>query len=370
MIDPRSSSPVINAKSVERAFRGIRSRGPDLLFRVALVGTFVILARTMLIPLVLGGLCAIVLRPIDDHLKAGLGRAHRISHAVVTLLAVLLFLVPLAWLVWSSISALNGFVTSLLAEGSVAAQARLLSVLSEKLGLDTKDLSLARNLEDALRAVGTWLAQLLGSLAKALPQGITDTFLFVLALYFGLRDGPRLIEWARRVSPVTSVRTEQLFEAVRRSVKGTLLGMLAVALVQSSLAFVALLACSVPHAFLWTFVAAICSAIPIVGTTPVTMGAAVWLFLHDRSLAAVGMLSAAVLIGLSDNVVRPWVQSQHDDVHPLVALVAIFGGLAVFGPSGLLFGPVLASMAVWAVETYHDDVDQQAAALEVPSPHP
>lgn len=345
---PSSFPAALDSEVVGAAFRELRMRGPELFFRVAFVGVFVLLVWPMLIPLVLGGLAAIVLQPLDERLSRRLRRAAPLSPAIVTACAVIGFLVPLAWVAWKSLAALNRFVASMLVGGVGATRDRVVAMLGQTFGTSENE----------------------QAVAKALPQGITDTFLFVLALYFGLRDGPRLVAWARRVSPVTSRRTDMLFEAVRRSVHGTLVGMAVVSAVQGGLAVVALLVCRVDHALLWGFVAAICSVLPIVGTTPVTLGAATWLYLHDRPVAAIGMIAAAILIGVSDNVVRPWVQSQHDDVHPLVALVAIFGGLAIFGPSGLLFGPVLASMAVWAVETYRDEPQPRALAPVAPPSAP
>ena len=73
---------------------------------------------------------------------------------------------------------------------------------------------------------------------------------------------------------------------------------------------------------------------PLEGEMPVTVGAAVYLYAAGRPAAAVGMLVAAVVIGVSDNLVRPWVQSARTKMHPLITLLAIFGGIHVFTDSG------------------------------------
>lgn len=39
----------------------------------------------------------------------------------------------------------------------------------------------------------------------------------------------------------------------------------------------------------------------------------------------IGMGVAAIVIGVSDNVIRPWVQSVDTRMHPLVTLLALFG---------------------------------------------
>jgi predicted PurR-regulated permease PerM len=59
-----------------------------------------------------------------------------------------------------------------------------------------------------------------------------------------------------------------------------------------------------------------------------------------------------LIIGFSDNVVRPWVQSSQTQLHPLLAVLGIFGGLELFGASGIVLGPIIAAMAFWTVGTY------------------
>jgi predicted PurR-regulated permease PerM len=91
------------------------------------------------------------------------------------------------------------------------------------------------------------------------------------------------------------------------------------------------------------------SFIPLFGTTPVTLGAAAYLFTSGRHGAALIMLAGMVIVGAADNVVRPLVASGSGHMHPLLTLLAIFGGLAALGASGIVFGPVIAAMAAWAL---------------------
>lgn len=352
--EPAGTGSRASLDAVEIALRELRHRGPELVFRALLVVVFVALVAPMAMPLVLGAMAAMVLFPANERFRARFPRLAGLAPSVVTLATVVIVLVPLFWVGWNTVAALRSFVQGMLSSGDPETRARFADAMSRLLGRSASEAELASTIEDAATRAGTVLAQWLGAVVKAVPEGVTNTFLFLLALYFALRDGPMLVAFLRRISPVRRERTDQLFAAVQRSVYGTMMGMLAVAAVQGSLAMLALFACRVPHAFLWGVIAAIASAIPIVGTTPVTFGAAGYLFLHDRPVAALAMIASAIVIGVSDNVVRPWVQSAHDDIHPLLALLALFGGLAVFGPAGLVLGPLLASMAIWAVDTYRD----------------
>lgn len=64
------------------------------------------------------------------------------------------------------------------------------------------------------------------------------------------------------------------------------------------------------------------------------------------------MGAAGVLIGLSDNIVRPWVQGSQDHMHPLIVLLAVFGGARGVWFAGVFIGAVVAACALRALDVY------------------
>ena len=53
-----------------------------------------------------------------------------------------------------------------------------------------------------------------------------------------------------------------------------------------------------------------------------------------------------LLTGLIDNVVRTLILQGRSKMHPLVSLVAIFGGMEMFGILGIFLGPILAAILI------------------------
>jgi predicted PurR-regulated permease PerM len=220
--------------------------------------------------------------------------------------------------------------------------------LINRLGISGDDV---RNyLANLLRQVGDVIASFAAGVVAAVPQSIVDAFLFVVALYYLLRDGGTLLRRTLELSPFKHEETDVLFTSIRDTVRGAVLGLLATAAVQGTLTMAALFIFGIPGAFLLGILATLLSLIPMLGTTPVTFGAAIYLFAIGRVGAGIGMIIAAAVVGLSDNVIRPWVQSSHGGLHPLIALLSIFGGLELFGAAGIFIGPVLAAMVIWAVD--------------------
>ena len=165
------------------------------------------------------------------------------------------------------------------------------------------------------------------------------SFLFVVGLYFFLRDGKPVVRRLAALLPFSAPDVDALFSSVHASVKGAMLGSAVTGAVQSGLCILMLFILGVPGPFVWGTFAFVLSFIPLFGTAPVTAGATIYLFATGHPVSGIVMGVAGILIGLSDNIVRPWAQGSQDHMHPLIALLAVFGGLEVFGFAGVFIGP-------------------------------
>jgi len=326
-----------------------------VILRALLLGLFLWMVHWLLMPIVLGGLLALILYPLEKKIAPKLGRFGRFTPAILTLGALLLGVIPFVIFGLKAISTVSHFfaqdweATFKKVQGFVAENS---SGIIERFHIDTG--SLRGQVEQVAKNVGGSAAGWLGGVARGLPSQIIDVFLFSLALFFFLRDGRALTRWLLKLSPFPREDTEELFTSIHNTVNGAILGMLVTAGIQGALTMLALWIFGIPGAFLLGIVATILAVIPMIGTTPITFGAAIFLFVSGRIGAGIGMSVAAAVIGLSDNVIRPWVQSSRGEMHPLIVLLAIFGGIEAFGTSGIFIGPVIAAMALWIIDTYAD----------------
>lgn len=358
-----------------RASKGTRVEGSDrwlaILFRALLIGLFIWLVKGLLVPVALGALFALLLFPLQVRLEKRLGRLRSYAALLVTIGTILLVLLPFALILQQAIKSVNEFLASDLPATASQIQAFVTSKLGGLRRSWGVDVTRFRAGTDRLVSqIGSAIANAAGGLARALPTMIVHGFLFLVALYYFLRDGGRLSVFLFRLSPFARPETEELFASIRETVNGAILGLIATALVQGGLTLGALYALQVPGAFIFGLIATLLSFIPMVGTTPVTVGAAIYLVAVGRPTASLVMVVMVGVIGLSDNVVRPWVQSSHGHMHPLVALLAIFGGLEVIGASGIFIGPIIAAMALWIVDTYAALRNRQRQRLGLSMPPP
>ena len=325
-----------------------------LALRATLLGLFLWMVKGILIPIALGGLFALLLYPIEVRLWRRFGKHGGLIPLGLTLGSLVLVILPLLFLSMRFASALDDFLRRDWTETAPRVQ----RFIDEKIIAYGKDLhvdadKLRESSESLVRQIGGGLANLVTGAATAVPGYLIDLFLFIIALYYFLRDGRRLGQWLTKLSPFDPPDTEELFASIRETVNGAILGLIVTAGAQGALTTLALYICQVPGALVFGVMATLLALfIPMMGTAPVTIGAVIYLLIAQRTGAAIGMAIAAVLIGMSDNVIRPWVQSSSTKMHPLLVLLGIFGGLEMWGASGIFIGPIVAAMAVWTIDTY------------------
>jgi predicted PurR-regulated permease PerM len=117
---------------------------------------------------------------------------------------------------------------------------------------------------------------------------------------------------------------------------------------------------------------AVLSIIPGLGTALVWVPAAGWLYLSDEVAAAAGLTVWCIaVVGMVDNIIRPWVVGRDTQMSDLMIMLSTLGGLLLFGAPGLIVGPILAGIFVTVWEIYGEtfaaflpDVDFHPAPSE------
>ena len=108
-----------------------------------------------------------------------------------------------------------------------------------------------------------------------------------------------------------------------------------------------MLVLGVPRAFVWGVLTFFLSFVPVVGTAPILLGPMGYLFSHGRVGAAVIALVFGVLAASIDNVLRPLLlRGNSVELGFLWVLVALIGGVALFGLPGVILGPLAFSLLV------------------------
>jgi len=198
-----------------------------------------------------------------------------------------------------------------------------------------------------------WLIQHLGDIFSNFAKIVLNLFIFLVALYYLLKDGPRLKKTIVDLSPLADTDDEKIFNTIKSAINSVIKGNLTVAAVQGALTSAGFAVFGVPNAVLWGSVTAIAALIPGVGTSLVLIPAILFLFISGRFLPGIGLfLWGAGAVGLVDNYLGPKLVGRGMRMHPFIILLSVLGGIGFFGPVGFLLGPLTISLFFAFFEIY------------------
>ena len=319
---------------------------PRLYFLLTtLIGTFVLsffIFRPFLYALVLAMVFAVVFQPIHQKIT-GFVRGRQGLAAFATILIVVVFIfTPLVFLGIQLFKEAEQLYFSLANGGGKNA---ILNILNNLRG----DFNIDQYLKQGL----DWLIQRLGSVFSGVAKIMASSFIFLIALYYLLKDGQSLKARIIALSPLSDIDDEAISKKLGMAINSVIRGSLLIALIQGAMTMVGFTIFGVPNAVLWGSVAAIAALIPGIGTALVLIPAIAFLFLQGETFYGIGLIVWGMGgVGLIDNFLGPKLVGHGIHLHPLIILLSVFGGLVFFGPIGFLLGPLTATLFFALLDIY------------------
>jgi predicted PurR-regulated permease PerM len=319
--------------------------------------------------LVFGLLVAILAFPIHERLRERTGRP-RVSAALTVAVALSIAIVPLVLLGWKIVLDVRSFVSTLTVDSVLATVQSVLVWSHETVGYptDVKPNEARVLLSEQLPAVRDALAEwVVGALASAGEVAI-GLMLSVIVAYYGLVSGQGFLSRFKDASPMEDDLEEYFFRQTKLTIDGVIWGQIVTAVLQGFLGWLAFAIVGIPNAVFWAFVMAILSFLPLVGAFLVWIPAAVYLFAIGEPLFAVGLiLWGMIVVGVSDDLVRPMVIGRSAALHPVLAFVGVLGGLYAFGIMGFVLGPLILALFAVVFQVLADS-EWNLDAWEPPAP--
>lgn len=300
-----------------------------------------------LLAVVMGGILALLGHSVYEKLRR---RNFKTKSAalLVTLGIVLLVIVPLS--LFTVMAVKQG-----ISVGQRVAQSDAFSFQSilERVGRLAPIESVIGSPEALERQARTWI-QSAGARATALilavagnvPNILLQLALASIACFFFLIDGRRFMTWMRGKIPLDSDVREKVVASFKDTAISVIWATLAAAGAQSTMMLISFLVLGIPAAFLAAGATFIFAWIPILGSVPVWVTGAIYLYTQGAVAKAIILVALGFLTGVVDNFVRPLVLKGRGNMHPLVSLVAIFGGVGMFGIMGVFIGPIIAAILI------------------------
>ncbi|MBE0571056.1 MAG: AI-2E family transporter YdiK [Ignavibacteriaceae bacterium] len=153
-------------------------------------------------------------------------------------------------------------------------------------------------------------------------------------------------------------RGDEIVTLAGQAIKAVTMGVVITALIQSILGGLALWICGVPRPGLLTAIMFILGLTQI-GAGPVLIPAVIWKFVSGDPVWGAVLLVLTIIVGGSDNFIRPFLIKRGADLPILLIFAGVIGGLIAFGIVGLFIGPVILAVTytllkAWVNERKND----------------
>ncbi|MBU0459745.1 MAG: AI-2E family transporter, partial [Nanoarchaeota archaeon] len=198
----------------------------------------------------------------------------------------------------------------------------------------------------------------------SVPRILLNLFVIIFTLFYFLIDGKTFLKEMGVYLHLGKKRYDHILTRLKEIVRGVVFGYLLVALIQGALGAIGFFLFGISSPLFWGLVMAFMALIPILGTGIIWLPASVYLFLegmfqnsNSLMLKGVGLfVYSLILVSSLDNLIRPRLMGGKAKIHPAVILLGTLGGLFMFGPLGVILGPLSLSLLVVLAKSYRRNI--------------
>lgn len=321
------------------------------------------------LPILAGILLAIVMRPVYLRIKHGWFHHSAVS-AFLTVIIVFCFLfVPIILFALLLTSEATDIYLNLAAGGGLSP---LLMSLIDRVNLLIPDLNLqVSNITGIISSASQYILNSAGNFFATLANVLLALFLTLIVLFYCLKDGDSIKSLMVKISPLSDFYDSLLFDRLKQSVNAVVRGTLMVCVLQGLAASIGYAIFGAPAPIVWGLVTMVAALIPATGTLIIWFPLTIYLFFTGNPISAIGLFAwSALITSTVDNFVTPNLIEKDLQIHPLLILLSILGGIQLFGLLGALLGPIVLSVWLALVSIYQKEFANYFFQAEVKDQKP
>ncbi len=211
-------------------------------------------------------------------------------------------------------------------------------------------------IEAKVRESATYIASVVGSSILQYSH-VTFSFLIKLIitlylLFFMFKYDKVILNKTLEYMPINEKHLKTLFDRFYNTTQAIMRGTITIAILQGTLGGLILWMVGIPAPVLWGVVMTVLSVIPAVGPSFVMIPSGIILILSGSVLPGILVICVGMaLVALVDEFLRPILIGRQSKIPDAFVLLATLGGIATFGVSGFVIGPILAAfcLSLWKI---------------------
>jgi len=191
-----------------------------------------------------------------------------------------------------------------------------------------------------------WFAIGAGSWILGTTNFILSLFIIIFTMFFFFIDGEKMVEKVMYWTPLPNRYDKEIFKKFRDVSYSTMMSTLVTAVLQGIIGAIGLLIAGVPVLFA-SIAMGFLSLLPYFGAALVWFPVSIYLLATGQIWQGIFLLSwGGVVVSTTDNLIRAYLIKGKAQVHPIFVIFSILGGIPLFGFWGVIFGPLIISLAV------------------------
>lgn len=211
-----------------------------------------------------------------------------------------------------------------------------------------------------LKSLASTVSAAAPKVIAASVQSIVLLFIMLFTLFYFFRDGRRIVSDLTRFLPLPKPEIDLLITGIADAIHATIYGRFAVATVQGTLGGLMFWILGLNAPILWGMAMMLLSLVPMLGAFIVWGPAALILIVQGSWIKALILtLWGSLVIGLIDNFLYPLLVGDRLQVHSLMVFFAAMGGIAAFGPEGLVLGPVVLAVTIALLRVWQSRISNE-----------
>lgn len=198
-----------------------------------------------------------------------------------------------------------------------------------------------------------------------------NIFVTGFSLFFLFRDGENIARRITDLVPMESAHKEHILARLGQTLSAVVRGVFLTAAAQGLLAGLGYAACGIRFAIVLGFATAFTAPIPFVGAPAVWLPVSLYLILTGSQAKGFLLMAWGLLIvSTVDNFMRPILIGEKAKLPIFLLFFGMLGGLQVYGPVGLLTGPLLIACAMSFAKIYREQMAAGPGRTPPPPPAP
>ncbi|HLD14952.1 MAG TPA: AI-2E family transporter [Candidatus Nanoarchaeia archaeon] len=208
-------------------------------------------------------------------------------------------------------------------------------------------------IKELLNKFSVSIAQQTSEFLLSLPSKLIVVFVMLFTMFYMFKDGKEWIQQLKDDFPLKTHYKENLARKFDSIIYAVLYGVVITAVIQGAVGALGLWIFNVNSPIIWGIVMTIFAMLPFVGPYLIWIPAAIIKLAEGDINNGIGLFLYGILIvSTIDNVLRPKLISQKAQIHPVIVLLGVLGGLKIFGLIGIIIGPLILAIASVFIELY------------------